>query len=159
MLLPNSVGTWVGTNGFRLMPNDPLAEFPARVIVTIGAGGHLTSMSYWWQHPEDGPQEGLLVIGAGMQDGSLVALWADSWHQKPAPMILFGSRGMGAALELEGDYGGGWRWRVTVEPADADDLRLQMDNVIPSEHATAEISAGPYPVMIMQTQRSSAPSQ
>jgi hypothetical protein len=32
-------------------------------------------------------------------------------------------------------------------------LRMQMDNVIPAEHATAEIAAGPYPVMIMQTQR------
>ena len=65
---------------------------------------------------------------------------------------------MGAMLELEGDYGGGWRWRVTVDPTDAD-LRMQMDNVIPAEHATAEISAGPYPVMIMQTQRAEAASQ
>jgi hypothetical protein len=30
---------------------------------------------------------------------------------------------------------------------------MQMDNVIPAEQATAEISAGPYPVMIMQTRR------
>jgi hypothetical protein len=68
-------------------------------------------------------------------------------------MILSGSRGPGAALELEGDYGGGWRWRVTVDPTDPENLRMQMDNVIPTENATAEISAGPYPVMIMQTRR------
>jgi hypothetical protein len=152
MLLPNSVGTWVGTNGFRLMPTDPLAEFPARVTVATGAGDHLTSVSYWWQHPDDGPQEGLLVIGVGDRDGSLVALWGDSWHQKPAPMILSGVRGVDGTLELEGEYGGGWRWRVIVESTDAENLRMQMDNVIPSEQATAEISAGPYPVMIMQTQ-------
>jgi Protein of unknown function (DUF1579) len=153
MLLPNSVGTWVGTNGFRLMPDDPLAEFPARLTVTTGAGGHLTSLSYWWQHPDDGPQEGLLVIGKADEDGSLVAMWGDSWHQKPAPMILSGSDGTGATLGLEAEYGGGWRWRVIVESTDADNLRMQMDNVIPTEHATAEISAGPYPVMIMQTRR------
>ena len=153
MLLPNAHGSWAGTNGFRLMPSDPLAEFPARMSVTAGAGGHLTSVSYWWEHPDDGPQEGLLVIGPADQESSLVALWGDSWHQKPAPMIMSGSHGTGAVLELEGNYGGGWRWRVTVDPTDADNLRMQMDNVIPAEHATAEISAGPYPVMIMQTQR------
>jgi hypothetical protein len=153
MLLPDAVGSWAGTNGFRLMPSDPLAEFPARLTVTAGAGGHLTSVSYWWEHPDDGPQEGLLVIGPVDQNGSLVALWGDSWHQKPAPMILSGSHGTGDALELEGDYGGGWRWRVTVDPTDPDNLRMQMDNVIPAEHATAEITAGPYPVMIMQTHR------
>ena len=93
------------------------------------------------------------MIGPADQDGSLVALWGDSWHQKPAPMILSGIRATGATLELEGDYGGGWRWRVIVESTDAENLRMQMDNVIPTEHATAEISAGPYPVMIMQTRR------
>jgi len=153
MLLPNSAGTWVGTNGFRLMPSDPLAMFPARMTVTTGAGGHLTSIVYWWQHPEDGAQDGLLVIGRADGNGSLVAMWGDSWHQKPAPMILSGSQGADATLELEGDYGGGWRWRVVLEATDTETLRMEMDNVIPSEHATAETSAGPYPVMIMETGR------
>ena len=153
MLLPDSEGTWVGTNGFRLMPTDTLAEFPARLTVTSGAGGHLTSVAYWWQHPDDGPQDGLLVIGPSSEGDSLVALWGDSWHQKPAPMSLSGSHAKGATLELEGDYGGGWRWRVIVDATDAENLRMEMDNVIPAEHATAEISAGPYPVMIMETRR------
>jgi hypothetical protein len=83
MLLPDSAGTWIGTNGFRLMPGDPLAELPASVTVSTAAGGHLLSVAYRWEHPADGPQEGLL----------------------------------------------------------------------PAEQATAEISAGPYPVMIMQTRR------
>jgi hypothetical protein len=153
MLLPDSEGTWVGTNGFRLMPNDPLAELPAQVTVSTAAGGHLVSIAYRWEHPVDGPQDGLVVIGPVDEGGSLVAMWGDSWHQKPAPMMLSGSRGTGAALELEGDYGGGWRWRVGFVATETDSFRMQMDNVIPAEQATAEISAGPYPVMIMQAQR------
>ena len=42
--MPDSAGTWVGTNGFRLMPSDPLAEFPAKVIVTNAAGGNLAPL-------------------------------------------------------------------------------------------------------------------
>jgi hypothetical protein len=159
MLLPKSVGTWVGTNGFRLMPSDPIATFPARMTVTTGAGGHLMSVAYWWQHPDDGPQDGLLVIGPAEENGSLVALWADSWHQKPAPMIFSGSHGIDATLELEGEYGGGWGWRVIVDGANDENLRMEMDNVIPAEHATAEVTAGPYPVMIMETQRDFSPTQ
>jgi hypothetical protein len=153
MLLPNSAGSWVGTNGFRLMPGDPLVEFPALLTVTTAAGGHLTSVAYSWEHPDDGAQDGLLVIGSADEDGSLVAMWGDSWHQKPAPMMLSGSRGTDATLELEGEYGGGWRWRVTLDASDAQRLRMQMDNVIPAERATADIADGPYPVMVMHTRR------
>jgi hypothetical protein len=153
MLLPNSAGTWVGTNGFRMIPSDPLVELPASVTVTIAAGGYLTSVAYSWEHPDDGAQEGLLVIGSAADDGPLVAMWGDSWHQKPAPMMLSGSRGTDATLELEGDYGGGWRWRVMLDGSDAESLRMQMDNVIPAEQATADISDGPYPVMVMHTRR------
>lgn len=135
------------------MPADPLAEFPARATVSHPAGGHLVSIAYWWEHPDDGPQDGFMVIGPADEGGSLVAMWGDSWHQKPTPMMFSGSRGTGGALELEGDYGGGWRWRVTFDATDTDNFRMQMDNVIPAEYATAEKSAGPYPVMIMQTQR------
>jgi hypothetical protein len=135
------------------MPADPLAEFPAKATVTTAAGGHLASIAYWWEHPDDGPQDGLLVIGTANEGGSLVALWGDSWHQKPAPRLLSGTHETDLTLELEADYGGGWRWRVSFDATDADSFRMQMDNVIPDELATAEKSAGPYPVMIMQTRR------
>jgi len=135
------------------MPADPLAEFPARATVSHAAGGHLVSIAYWWEHPDDGPQDGFMVIGLADEGGSLVAMWGDSWHQKPTPMMFSGSRGTGGPLELEGDYGGGWRWRVTFDATDTDNFRMQMDNVIPAEYATAEKSAGPYPVMLIQTRR------
>jgi len=153
MILSDFTGTWAGTNGFRLMPSEPLAEFPAAMTVTMAAGGYLTSVAYGWEHPEDGPQDGLLVVGSAGDDGSLVAIWGDSWHQKPAPMSLSGRQVPGATVELEGDYGGGWGWRVLFDVTDAENLRLRMDNVIPVDQATAEISAGPYPAMVMDVRR------
>ena len=120
------------------MPSDPLAELPARLTVTPAAGDNLAAVAYWWEHPQDGPQDGLLVIGPSAEDGSLVAMWGDSWHQKLAPMLLSGSQPSAAVLELEGEYGGGWRWRVIFDGRDADNLRVQMDNVIPDDQATAE---------------------
>jgi hypothetical protein len=136
------------------MPNDPLAEAPARVTVTTAAGGNLASIAYWWEHPDDGPQDGLLVVGPSDDGGALVAMWGDSWHQKPAPMMFSGSRdSTGTTLELEGEYGGGWGWRVRFDATDTTSFRMQMDNVIPADQATAEIAPGPYPVMVMQTGR------
>jgi hypothetical protein len=153
MLLSNSAGAWVGTNGFRLMPSDPLVEFAASVTVTTAAGGYLTSVAYSWEHPDDGAQDGLLVIGSADEDGSLVAMWGDSWHQKPTPMMLSGSRRTDATVELEAEYGRGWRWRVMLDASDAESLRIQMDNVIPAERVSADIPDGPYPVMVMHTHR------
>ncbi|AVZ77898.1 hypothetical protein SLUN_38340 (plasmid) [Streptomyces lunaelactis] len=152
-ILSDSVGTWAGTNGFRLMPDSPFAEFSATATVTLAAGGHLTSVAYSWEHPDDGPQDGLLVLGSAGDDGSLVAMWGDSWHQQPAPMSLSGSRGADATVKLDGSYDGGWGWRVVLEAAGEDSLRMRMDNVIPENQATAEITAGPYPVMVMDLRR------
>jgi Protein of unknown function (DUF1579) len=153
MILSDFAGSWAGTNGFRLMPTDPFAELPATVTVTMAAGGHLTSVVYSWEHPDDGPQDGLLVIGSAGEDRSLMAMWADSWHQKPVPMSLSGGPAAGATFELNGDYGGGWGWRIVFDAADAENLRMRMDNVIPADQATAEIPAGPYPAMVMDVRR------
>lgn len=153
MILSDAAGSWAGTNGFRLMPDHPLAESPAAVTVTTAAGGHLTSVAYSWEHPDDGPQDGLLVIGSAGEDGSLTAVWGDSWHQKPAPMSLPGGSAADGTSGFEGDYGGGWRWRIVFDATDAEVLRMRMHNVIPAEHATGETPAGPYPVMVMDVRR------
>jgi hypothetical protein len=145
-------GEWAGTNEFRLMPSDPFAGRPATAVVTLGAGGNLASVGYTWEHPDDGGQDGMLVVGRGEAEGSVVCLWGDSWHQQPQPMSLTGSMS-GASIELNGSYGEGWGWRITLDASRPDGLRLQMDNVIPADVATAEIQAGPYPVMVMDLRR------
>jgi hypothetical protein len=151
-ILSDFAGSWTGTNGFRLMPADPLAEYPATMTVTTAAGGHLTSVAYSWQHPSDGAQDGLVVIGSAGKD-DLLAVWADSWHQQPVPMSLSGVRTAGGTVELEGEYGGGWGWRIGFDPVDAERLRMRMENLVPEDQATAETPAGPYPVMEMDLRR------
>lgn len=153
MTLSDFAGFWSGTNGFRLMPPDPLAESPATVAVTMAVGGHLATIAYSWEHPGDGPQDGLLFVAPTGEDGSLAAMWGDSWHQKPIPMSLSGGSATGATLQFNGDYGSGWGWRILIDTTDADNLRMRMDNVIPADQATAEMPAGPYPVMVMDVRR------
>jgi hypothetical protein len=153
MALSEFVGSWTGTNGFRLMPSDPLAESPATMTVTVAAGGHMTSVAYSWAHPDDGPQDGLLVIAPAGEDDSLVAVWGDSWHQKPTTMSLPGRPTAADTIEFAAEYGGGWGWRIVFDLADAESPRMRMDNVIPADRATADKSAGPYPVMIMDLRR------
>ena len=58
-----------------------------------------------------------------------------------------------ATLEFAGDYGGGWGWRIVFDAGDSENLRMRMDNVIPADRATAEKSAGPYPVMLTDVRR------
>jgi hypothetical protein len=153
MILSHVAGSWAGTNGFRLMPSHPLAELPATVTVTMAANGHLTSVAYSWEHPDDGPQDGLIVIFSAGEDASLVAMWGDSWHQKPVPMSLSGGPGAGGTFEFKGDYGDGWGWRIVLDDTDTEILRMRMDNLIPTHQATAETPAGPYPVMVMDVRR------
>ena len=66
-------------------------------------------------------------------------------------MTLPGDRepGAGGTFEFQGDYGDGWSWRTVFDATDTGTLRVRMDNVIPAAHATVEMSAGPYPVMVM----------
>jgi hypothetical protein len=55
--------------------------------VAPGTEGPLARIEYTWTHPEDGDHQGLLVLGRGKGDNTLVAVWADSWHQQPVPLM------------------------------------------------------------------------
>jgi hypothetical protein len=151
--LVGAEGTWTGTNGFRLMPLDELATLPAAMQVQTGARGNLLSLAYRWEHPSDGPQEGLLVVGLAGEEGRIASLWADSWHQQPTSMSLAGAVTAAGSIAVEGSYGEGWAWRITVEAPRDGHLHLRMDNVIPESQATDEIRAGAYPVMVMDLHR------
>jgi hypothetical protein len=130
------------------MPSDALATRPARATVSLAANNHVASLAYEWEHPDDGPQDGLLVFGQGADSDSIVALWGDSWHQQPEARVLNGVIA-DHAVQLSCDYGGGWQWRIALA-AEPVGLRMQMENVIPADHANAEKLAGPYEVMRME---------
>ncbi len=145
------VGTWRGTNGFRMMPTDEFHEAPATATVTTAAGGKVAVVTYTWEHPQDGPQDGVLLVGSpDAQQQKVNAAWADSWHQQPSILTLSGTLADGR-LEVTADYGGGWEWTIVLEGENP--LRLTMHNVVPVEHATDEVAAGPYPVMVAELHR------
>ncbi len=152
-VLGQASGSWEGSNGFRLMPGDPLSEFPAAGTLSLGAGGYLGTLGYTWTHPEDGAQDGLLAFGIAGTDNAIVALWADSWHQHPEARVCEGNLDESGVISVGLEYGDGWRWQIVLDASKTDVLSLRMDNVIPPEVATEEISAGPYVVMSMELRR------
>lgn len=152
-VVDQATGSWEGSNGFRLMPGDPLSKFPAAATLSVGAGGYLGTLDYIWTHPEDGAQNGLLAFGIAGSDNSIVALWADSWHQHPEAKVSQGSLDEDGVISVSYEYGDGWRWLITLDASQTDVLLLRMENVIPAEVATAEISAGPYVAMSMELHR------
>lgn len=128
--LTRHTGMWVGTNRFRLMPDDPSAEAPATAQLSLGAGGNVAALAYTWTHPDDGAQDGLLVLGPDESPGGVVALWGDSWHQQPAAKQLRGAAGQDT-VTVGYAYAEGWEWRITLTTERPDMLRWRMDNVVP----------------------------
>jgi hypothetical protein len=143
---------WTGTNGFRLMPDDPLEARPAAATLSHVAGGHLTSLHYRWEHPTDGSQDGLLLVWTDDRAETAHAMWGDSWHQQPAPMHMSG-RFDETTIYLDAGYGDEFRWRIVVEATDAETLRMLMHNVVPAKHASNDIPGGAYPVMVTELNR------
>ncbi|MDP9442820.1 MAG: DUF1579 domain-containing protein [Actinomycetota bacterium] len=139
--LGHLLGTWVGTNGMRMLPTDPFDPSPSAASVTLGANGHAVVVTYSWVHTEQA-QNGVLLVSANDEpDGeALRAVWLDSWHQQPGWMWCTGDVDEAGALHLHGRYDGG-RWRIHVDAGPSRDaLRIVMDNAIGDD-------GEPYPVV------------
>ena len=152
--LTDHAGSWAGTNGFRLMPADSLYVAAATAHVSIAAGGNLTMVAYTGSHPDDGAQDGLLVVGPNAEPPDAVAFWADSWHQHPDPTVLHG-RLRDGVLVVSYAYGGDWRWEITVDAQNPEVLAIRMDNIVPQSVAAEGGDAGPYSAMVVDLQRAS----
>ncbi len=159
-LFTPSTATWSGTCAFRLLPDHELSPAPATASTRGVAEGVAWTLDYVWVHPEDGVQEGHLVVGGPREDGTVTAGWVDSWHQKDEIALLAGTSacpgdrtgehseaatGAGAVQVAMGHSG--WGWRIEVFRSD-DALRLRMYNVVPKGVEGVEgVDAGPYLVM------------
>lgn len=150
--LSDRSGAWSGTNGFRLMPSDPFHEAPATAVVSVAAGRCMAAIAYTWSHPDDGDQDGLLVLGEADEPGGVTAFWGDSWHQSPTPRSCTGAID-GEVVTVGYEYEAGWRWQITVDPTDPATLRLRMDNVIPQDAVPEGVAAGSYPAMVTELRR------
>lgn len=155
MLTPEHAGSWHGTNAFRLMPNDAQHHSLATAVVAQAAGGQLTSIAYSWSHPEDGNQDGLLVLGpdsSGTEKSGVIGFWGDSWHQGPDPRVLSGSIGHGR-ITVSYDYGNEWRWQITLDTSEPHELKLLMENVVPASAGTEDLAQGPYTAMLAELRK------
>jgi hypothetical protein len=141
------LGTWQGTNDFRLMPTDPFHTAPAEATLLMAAGGNLATIAYTWAHPADGEQDGLLVVGPGEEEGTVVAFWGDSWHQHPSPKMLLGTIENGL-ITLDYEYGEGWRWQIFVDVTGDALLQLRMDNVVPDAGEESDFRGAVYSAMV-----------
>lgn len=140
----DQVGSWSGTNRFRLMPDDEFASGDSTAVSQAEAGGWGWSLRYTWIHPEDGAQSGLLLVASPSDDGSITAAWIDSWHQKPY-LQAFSGAVVDGQVQVTAEYAPGWEWRIEAGPdAESDDLRMVMSNVVPADQGE---SAGAYVVM------------
>ena len=128
--LTEHTGMWAGTNRFRLMPEDAPAEGGATAHLSLGAAGNVAVLAYTWFHPVDGDQDGVLVLGPADESDELLALWGDSWHQKPAVTQLRGAVDQDS-VTVAYSYAEGWEWRITLTTDRPDLLRWRMDNVVP----------------------------
>jgi hypothetical protein len=142
----SAVGSWQGTNDFRLMPTDDPYSAPASATVTAEPGKSV-SMRYTWSHPKDGAQEGLLVV-APAEGGHLAALWLDTWHQPEARTSEAPAGPDGGAL-FEYVYAGVWGWQLEVLPGER--LLIVMRNVVPDQGDDS--FSGAYDAMRMTLER------
>jgi hypothetical protein len=141
---------WRGTNAFRMMPTDEFWSGPCTATTVQGAGGQRWLVTYTWEHPEDGPQDGVLLVGSAAEgERDVSAVFGDSWHQHPG-LMRFAGTASGGRVDLAGEYGGGWGWQIALDVGET--LTMTMSNVIPEEYATPEAAAGPYPVMVAELQ-------
>lgn len=152
--------TGVGT--FRMMPTDDFASGAASAAAAAHADGYALDVSYTWTHPQDGPQDGVLLVGSPSEEaggsggsgeqGQIEATWLDSWHCKPTPMHFTGRREQGT-VTLETTYAGSWGWHIVLELDPAAGMRIVMRNVVPPQVAEGkddpQAFSGPYDVMVL----------
>lgn len=135
--------TLTGTCGFRLLPSDDLSSAPSTLVVEPAAEGRATSLTYTWQHPEDGAQSGTVLIGAAADGDEVTAAWVDSWHQPDVVLLTGGASGASSTVGY--DYAPGWRWEVEVVlDAMTSMTSMIMRNVVPDG---TDGPSGPYDVM------------
>lgn len=91
----------------------------------------MATIAYKWTHPDDGVQQGALVI-ANAGPGQVKGLWIDTWHQKEAQSLDAVEPNESEVL-FEFTYGGDWGWQIAVLMTEA--LTITMRNIIPASVA------------------------
>lgn len=136
MSLPEALsrlrGRWTGMNKLWLTPDDPVLVSDAAAEVGTAVGGRFLTIAYTWA--EEGPQDGLIILGREEDGGTFQAIWVDSWHQGKF-MLCQGRPDAAGRVAVQGKYpapsGPDWGWEIAIEPDGRDSFRIVMDNITP----------------------------
>src|SRR5690349_1135425 len=106
MALPSNfahlVGHWKAIHRLWLSPDEPMRESAATATVTLSAQGRFLTIAYTWA--DDGPQDGVLLIGNEPKSNLVTAAWIDSWHNGDRLMLCHGNLGADDILSVKGSY-------------------------------------------------------
>ena len=127
-------GKWKGTNRLFLSPHDDsIKESASSAAVTTKANGQFLAIEYTWSF-EDGPQEGLLVLGGDAKSDAAQLVWTDSWHMSHKFMVCDGVVTPDGVADVKGYYAvdghPDWGWRTQIIPGETS-FKLIMFNVSP----------------------------
>lgn len=141
--LTTLVGPWTGAHRLWLSPAEPVRESAATATVTLAGQGKFISIAYTWA--EDGPQDGLLMIGQAANSDTVHAAWIDSWHYSDKLMNCVGSLTPQGGFSVKGFYpappGPDWGWRIVIEPHASDAWQMLMFNVTPEGQEQLAVEA------------------
>ena len=141
--LAQLAGEWSGTSRLWLSPEEPARESPSTLSASLVANGKFLALRYRWA--EDGPQEGLIVLGAEARGDRVRASWVDSWHMGHAMMSCEGALDADGSASVKGSYpappGPDWGWRIVIAPIDRDGFRLRMFNITPEGEEQLAVDA------------------
>lgn len=141
-------GTWRATYELRGDPSFD-SDTPSTATLIPILGGRFVRIDYTWDENdflnEQGPQEGVLLIGHASKTDRVTVVWLDTWHNTDRTMVCDGTVLPGGGVDVFGTYPGGptspdWGWRTRVEPA-GDGWSMTMFNVTPAGEETLAVRA------------------
>lgn len=141
--LQTLIGNWKAVNRLWLDPKEPARESATTATVSLAAQGRFLTIAYTWA--EDGPQDGLLVLGQANNSDAVNAAWVDSWHNGDKLMVCVGRLSAAGVASVKGSYpappGPDWGWRIVIEPQGNAAWRLAMYNLSPEGEAQLAVEA------------------
>jgi hypothetical protein len=138
------VGGWKGTNRLWLGPDEPARQSDSTLTIAYAVQTNVMTVHYGWSF-EGEPQEGLLALCPHKSDGTIEAVWVDSWHQKDQFMFCKGDIDDRGAVSVQGSYsappGPDWGWRIVLEAGDSGTLTITMYNISPENQEDLAVEA------------------
>ena len=144
MFLFELAGEYAGTNHLILDPAEPPRVSDANASVVLASRGKVVRLDYTWD--DNGPQEGMLLIGAPDGREGVLAAWTDSWHMGKKLLICNGDvdarsirlLGTFTSVGAGGPPGPDWGWRILLEPVDDRSFTMRMFVIAPDSDGSVD---------------------